>query len=46
MKAILLGQDNPLTTVRVIVNEANAVSYFESFLREFQIPGEVVVKQE
>ncbi len=41
---ILRDAGNPLTSVRIIVSDAQARSFFESLLRNYQLPGEVVVK--
>lgn len=43
---ILKDDNNPLTELRVIVNEPKAAPFFESLLNEFQIYGEVVIKTE
>jgi hypothetical protein len=43
---ILRDDNNPLTFLRVIVNDDKAIPYFESLLLEFEIPGEVVVRPE
>lgn len=41
---IMRDEGNPLTSVRVIISDAQAKPFFESLLRDLQIPGEVVVK--
>ena len=41
---ILRDGNNPLTSMRIITNDPKAVPYFEKLMREFQIPGEVVVR--
>jgi predicted alpha/beta hydrolase len=41
---IMRDEGNPLTSVRVIVSDAQAKPFFESLLRDLHVPGEVVVK--
>lgn len=41
---ILRDEENPLASVRVIVNDAQARSFFESLLHDYQLPGEVIVR--
>jgi hypothetical protein len=40
---ILRADNNPLTSVRVVVSEEAAREFFESLLREYQIPGAIEV---
>lgn len=42
---ILQAGDNPLTSFRVITNDQRSVSYFEKLLREYNVPGQVVVEK-
>lgn len=42
----VLRDNNPLTAVRVITSDEKAVPYFEKLMREYHVPGEVVVKKE
>ncbi len=41
---ILKDKNNPLTELRVIINEIQATTFFERLLNYFEIYGEVVVK--
>lgn len=41
---VLRDNDNPLTSFRVITNDPKAAPYFEKLMREYNIPGEVVVE--
>lgn len=42
---IVRDDGNPLTSMRVITNDAKAVPFFESLLREYNIPGGVIVAE-
>jgi hypothetical protein len=44
MSKIIGDPGNPLTSVEVIVNNAEARPFFEGLLKEYQIPGRVAVK--
>ena len=41
---IMLDEGNPLTSVRIIISDAQAKPFFESLLRDYHLPGEVIVK--
>jgi hypothetical protein len=43
--AVILDPKTPVVGLEVIVNDSRAVSFFEALLREFRIPGRVVVGQ-
>ena len=43
---VLHDNGNPLTSLRVITSDARAVPFFEQLMREYDIPGEVVVEPE
>ena len=42
---ILRDDSNPLTSVRIITNNKKAASYLLELMKEYNVPGEVVVKQ-
>jgi hypothetical protein len=44
LSVIIRDESNPLTAVRVIINDAQAKPFFESLLRDYDVPGEVVVR--
>jgi hypothetical protein len=41
---IMRDEGNPLTSVRIIISDAQAKPFFESLLRDYQLPGDVVVR--
>jgi len=41
--AVIRDASNPVVGLEVIVNDARAVPYFESLLKQFSIPGQVIV---
>lgn len=43
---ILLSPDNPLTLLRIITNNSEAISFFEKLTREHRIPCKIVIKTE
>ncbi|HYO70687.1 MAG TPA: restriction endonuclease fold toxin-2 domain-containing protein [Archangium sp.] len=43
--AVILDPKNPAVGLEVVVNDSRAVAFFEALLREFRIPGRVVVGQ-
>jgi hypothetical protein len=42
--AVIKDPDTPVMGLEVIVNDGRAVPFFEALLRQFGIPGEVVVR--
>jgi hypothetical protein len=46
MSKILQDGKNPLTKVRVITNDEKAVPYFQKLMREYNVPGEVILRKE
>jgi hypothetical protein len=43
MGKILRDNNNPLTSVRLITSDPRAVPYFERLMREYNVPGEIIV---
>ena len=43
--AVILDPKTPVVGLEVVVNDSRAVAFFEALLREFRIPGRVVVGQ-
>ena len=43
---IMRDESNPLTSMRVLINNADAKSFFGRLMREYDIPGEVIVVRE
>jgi hypothetical protein len=43
--AVILDPKTPVVGLEVVVNDGRAVAFFEALLREFRIPGHVVVGQ-
>ena len=41
---IIADPNNPLTKLDVIINNQGAKEFIESLLREFNIPGQVIIK--
>jgi hypothetical protein len=42
--AVINDPRTPAVALEVVVNDSRAVPFFEAFLRQFEIPGEVVVR--
>ncbi len=43
--SVILDPATPAVGLEVVVNDGRAVAFFESLMREFKIPGRVVVKE-
>jgi len=43
--AVILDSETPVVGLEIVVNDSRAIAFFESLMREFRIPGQVVVKQ-
>lgn len=44
LNKILHDDNNPLTSVRIIANDQRAMPYLEELMREYGVPGEVVIE--
>lgn len=44
--AVILDPETPVMGLEIIINDARAMSFFEALLKEFGIPGRIVVRPE
>ncbi|MBI2840518.1 MAG: Ig-like domain-containing protein, partial [Acidobacteria bacterium] len=42
---VIADPSNPLSSLRVITNDARAQAFFESLMKQYEIPGEIVIRK-